>query len=446
MDSRELSAAESTIGSSPPLAPRPARLSPTIRILLAMVLGIITGLVLGPRVSGIGELGKLMISLIKMLAGPLVFFAVVDAFLRTRVKIRNGLTMVTISAVNATLAIIIGLGLSNLLKPGTLVPMSITDEASAEFAKNARPIKILDELIALVPTNLIEPFRTNSIFSIVVLAVLGGMALRRLKDEQLAAGKTAYRTIEDVVAGGLRAVEILLGWIVVFLPLAVFAVMAQTVGTQGIGELRGLAVYIAVVVLGLALHVGVIYQGWVALVAGLPLKRFWAGVRDPVAYAAGASSSLATLPVTLRSLRSMGVSDEAARMSACVGTNLNNDGILLYEAMAALYVAQTYGIELSLVQQLLVAATCVLAGVGIAGVPEAGLISLALVLTTAGLPLAILPLLLSVDWILSRCRAMTNVISDMLVAILIDHFAKVKAEPGGGDEASVIGGGGADQD
>ena len=216
--------------------------------------------------------------------------------------------------------------------------------------------------------------------------------------------------------------EILLGWIVALLPLAVFAVMAQTVGTQGIGELRGLGIYIGVVVLGLALHVGLVYQAWVVLVARMPLKQFWAGVREPVTYAAGASSSLATLPVTLRCLRGIGVSDEAARMSACVGTNLNNDGILLYEAMAALYVAQAFGIELSFFQQLMIAVTCVLAGVGIAGVPEAGLISLALVLTTAGLPLTILPLLLSVDWILSRCRAMTNVTSDMLVAILIDRL------------------------
>ncbi len=433
MNSADNAAAELTLPGNAPPKRRAIWLSPTTRILIAMVLGIAAGILLGPRVSGIGELGKLMINLIKMLAGPLVFFAVVDAFLRTKVKARSGLTMVAISAINATLAVTIGLGLSNLLKPGTLVPLSFGNDAAAEFAQNARPIKILDDLIALIPTNLIDPFRATSIFSIVILAVLGGMALRRLKDEQIASGNVAYRSIEDLVAGSLRAVEILLGWIVGLLPLAVFAVMAQTVGTKGLGELRGLAVYIGVVVLGLAIHVGLVYQGWVVLVAGIPLKRFWAGVREPVIYAAGASSSLATLPVTLRNLRLMGVSDEAARMSACVGTNLNNDGILLYEAMAALYVAQAFGIDLSFFQQLMIAATCVLAGVGIAGVPEAGLISLALVLTTAGLPITILPLLLSVDWILSRCRAMTNVISDMLVAILIDHFQSTR---GPGDSTS----------
>ena len=194
-------AAESTM-REPPRDARPLAFRRR-RILVAMVLGIFAGVLLGPRVSGIGVLGRLMINAIKTLAGPLVFFAVVDAFLRTKVKARSGLTMVTISAINACLAIAIGLGLSNLLKPGTLVPMSFGNEAASELIKKARPIKILDELIALIPTNLIDPFRTTSIFSIVILAVLGGMALRRLKDEQIAAGKEAYRAIEDVVAGGL---------------------------------------------------------------------------------------------------------------------------------------------------------------------------------------------------------------------------------------------------
>ena len=113
----------------------------------------------------------------------------------------------------------------------------------------------------------------------------------------------------------------------------------------------------------------------------------------------------------------------SGRMAACVGTNFNNDGILLYEAMAVLFVAQVHGIHLSLGGQVSAALACVVAGVGIAGVPEAGLISLSLVLATVGLPVEILPLLLTVDWILSRARAATNVVSDILVALLLDKLA-----------------------
>jgi Na+/H+-dicarboxylate symporter len=118
----------------------------------------------------------------------------------------------------------------------------------------------------------------------------------------------------------------------------------------------------------------------------------------------------------------MKVSPRSARLAACVGTNLNNDGILLYEAMAVLFVAQVYGVELSFGQQLVAAGSCVIAGIGIAAVPDAGLISLTIVLATVGLPLGIVPLLLTVDWLLSRCRAVTNVTSDILVAVLLDRF------------------------
>jgi Na+/H+-dicarboxylate symporter len=125
----------------------------------------------------------------------------------------------------------------------------------------------------------------------------------------------------------------------------------------------------------------------------------------------------------------MKVSPQSARLAACVGTNLNNDGILLYEAMAVLFVAQVYGIKLSLGQQVLAAGSCVIAGIGIAAIPDAGLISLALVLATVGLPVEILPLLLTVDWLLSRCRAVTNVTSDILVAVLLDRLGVREAEP-----------------
>ena len=147
------------------------------------------------------------------------------------------------------------------------------------------------------------------------------------------------------MAAILRSLELLLGWVVALLPLAIFMVMAQTIGTQGLSALKGLGFYLGVVVLGLAMHVGLVYQAWLVFVARVPVSWFWAALRAPLAYAAGASSSLATLPVTLRTLKTMGVSDGSARMSACVATNLNNDGILLYEAMAALIVAQAYGIR-----------------------------------------------------------------------------------------------------
>jgi DAACS family dicarboxylate/amino acid:cation (Na+ or H+) symporter len=136
-------------------------------------------------------------------------------------------------------------------------------------------------------------------------------------------------------------------------------------------------------------------------------------------YAFGTNSSLATLPLTLDALDELKVSKSASRLGACIGTNFNNDGILLYEAMAVLFVAQAYGIDLSLGQQVMAALMSLVAAIGVAGVPEAGVVSLSLVLTAVGLPLEVVPLLLTVDWLVARMRSVTNVLSDMTVSIAI---------------------------
>jgi DAACS family dicarboxylate/amino acid:cation (Na+ or H+) symporter len=218
----------------------------------------------------------------------------------------------------------------------------------------------------------------------------------------------------------LRMFEVILGWITRLIPLAVFGVVCKAVGENGYAPLRGLGVYVAVGLLGLGLHVLIVYHAWLYFVLRIPLRRFWKEAREPVVYALGANSSLATLPVTLRALDRLGVSRGASALGACVGTNLNNDGIILYEGMALLFVAQASGIHLSIVEQLLAAAVCMFAAMGVAGVPEAGFISLALVLNTLHLPVEILPLLLSVDWIIARARSVTNVLSDMLLSLIVD--------------------------
>jgi DAACS family dicarboxylate/amino acid:cation (Na+ or H+) symporter len=386
------------------------------RILIGMGLGLATGLVLGPRAGVLGEFGAIVIQLIRVMAAPLLFFAIVDAFVRTEIEARWGRWLIGICAINTTAALVIGLSVSNWLRPGE--HMTIALPAASQTAAAPAPIDIVKVLIGYIPANIVQPFVENSVLTIVLLALLVGMALRRIQLDP--EWKEQARVLADIVRGAFRASEIILGWIIRLIPLAVFGVIARVVGQQGLSPLRGLAVYLAVALLGLAIQVGVVYQFWIVVVARDSLKRFWQGAREPVVYALGASSSLATLPVTLNAINRLGISPASGRLAACVGTNFNNDGILLYEAMAVLFVAQVHGIQLSLESQVVAALACIVAGVGIAGIPEAGLISLSLVLATVGLPVEILPLLLTVDWILSRARAATNVISDILVALLLD--------------------------
>lgn len=417
-----------------------------LKIVLAMVLGIVVGEVLGEKAEPLSQLGTVILDLIKGLAGPLLLFAIVDAFLRTRIQARSGALMIGISVANASLAVLIGLTLSNVLQPGRALSgfqAGVMEKSSFEkMAKVVAPDRQIDfyrDLLDLVPTSVVRPFLENAILSIVLIAVLVGLALRRVKSEQIARGEHDYQIVERTISTVYRAIEIALTWVIALVPIAVFGVVARTVGQWGLEPLGGLAVYLGVGLLGLAIQVFVVYQLWLILVARKPLRWFWRGARDPVVYAMGTGSSLATLPVTLRALDRMGVSPQSARMAACVGTNLNNDGILLYEAMAVLFVAQACGITLSLSEQLVAAGACVIAGVGISGIPEAGLISLLLVLKTVKvvpdeLVVQVVPLLLTVDWVLGRARAMTNVSSDLLVSVLLDRW---REDPEGESEAAA---------
>ena len=218
----------------------------------------------------------------------------------------------------------------------------------------------------------------------------------------------------------LRATEVAISAVIRLVPLAVMFVVARVTAAHGLAAFKPLGWYFVAAALGLVLHVAFVYQAWIALYARMSLRRFWAAALEPVGFALGVASSLATVPVTLRALDKLGVSLRSSRLVVLVGTNLNNDGILLYEAMAVVFVAQAHGLELALPQQVSLFAIAVVAGVGISGIPEAGLISLAIVMSTVGLPLDLVPLLLTVDWALGRLRAATNVLSDLTCSVAID--------------------------
>ena len=402
-----------------PLRWAPMRRVPlSLQITIGMAVGLALGPALGARAAPLGELGKLVIQLIKAVATPLLFLAIVDAILKTRVRGRQGAFMLAFAAGSSCIALAIGLVISNVFHPGRLLDLHGLSRPTGG-ALTDKKIEIVKTIAGYVPANLLQPFIDNLVLSVVLLALLFGFAARALRARDVA----RVTVVEDLVTSLHGVSEIVLGWVVRLVPLAVFGVVAKTVGEYGFAPLKGLGAYLGAGLLGMALQIVVVYQLFLAIGARMPLRRFWAAAREPVAYAMGAGSSLATLPITLGALDRLGVSRTSSALGACVGTNFNNDGIILYEGMAVLFVAQAHGIELGLGQQLVAAGSCLVAAMGGAGVPEAGLVSLALVLNTVGLPLELLPLLLTVDWIVGRARSVTNALSDMVLSIMIDRFA-----------------------
>ena len=375
------------------------------------------------------ELGMLVIKLLKALATPLILFAVLDAFLRTNIPAKKGLKMLLISTINAVVAIIIALLISDVLQTGKKyqghleevargLDVKIDAKSTTKTEATLDPVKNLSNYI---PANLVDPFQTNNIISVVLVAVLTGAALRALKNKNRPATKRGLEILDESIHTIFCMFTVMLAWIVELLPYGVCAVVAGVVGQTGPKVFELLWPFLYTITLGMVIHSVVYYGLLLKFVGGVSPLKFFAGAWDAIVTAMSCGSSLATMPTTLVCLeQKLKVSFGASRLAACVGTNLNHAGIILYEAVACLFLAQALGIELTVSQQVTVALASIMAGVGIAGVPEAGLITLSLVLNAVGLPDYLVPLVFPVDWMIGRMRATVNVLSDMTVAQLLD--------------------------
>jgi Na+/H+-dicarboxylate symporter len=266
---------------------------------------------------------------------------------------------------------------------------------------------------------LVRPFVENKVIGVVLIAIAFGVASRRLTGSE-------RRTAEDLVSLGFSCILVVLSWVIALVPLAVFGKVASIVGTSGFRPFAALGLFVVSVLVALAIQ-AVYYLARIRFGSWVRPGQLLAGTRDALVMAFSTASSTATMPVTYDRLRSrVGLREQSASLGALVGSNFNNDGTALYEAMAALFVAQMLGVELSIVEQVLIVLTSVIASVGAAGIPEAGLVTMTLVFHAVRLPTEYIPLLLTVDWFLDRCRTTINVMGDMNVACLLD--GKVKPE------------------
>ena len=249
----------------------------------------------------------------------------------------------------------------------------------------------LEMLGSYTPRNVVQPFLDNNVLSVVLLAVLAGVAFRQVRRWQQAEGETSYLAVEGLIVTGYQMTLRMLGWLVEIVPLAVFGAVALVVGESGFAVFRLLWVFVAAMLLGLAIHsLRLLSAHRLAGGTQVAPRCIWRGA-DAVLTGLSTNSSLASVPITLQCLTErMGVSQASARLSACVGTNFNNDGITLYEAMSVLFVSQAAGYDLSLAQQIGVLLTALFACVGIAGIPGSGMIILPLVLQASGLPMDVI--------------------------------------------------------
>lgn len=387
--------------------------------ILAMFLGAFAGLFLGPNSAALGIAAKYIVEIIKAVATPLLFLAIFDAFVSVNLKGKGFFWLILVCAFNALCAITIALTISHLFQPGSYLPI---DPALKSHLKIPESLGFTFHLNQFVPNKNSAKFFTGTTAAIATAVILGFLfvALKMVLGKRFEGVQKLFQTLNP---RGLEFLYKVIGYLVHLTPIAVFSAMAKVVGTQGFSAAKGLVAYLFACAGGMFLQVILIYQCWIKLIAKRSLKDFWKVTKEPMIYSFGVNSSLATLPLTLNALKKLKVSEGSARLAACIGTNLNNDGILLYEVVAALFVAQAFGWHLSIGQELILSLICVVATIGVAGVPDAGMISLSLVLSSVGLPIEILPVLMTVDWVLARLRSVNNVIGDITGAIALDALS-----------------------
>ena len=382
-----------------------------LRILGALGLGVATGLILGDSAQPLALLSKAILRLLTALAPGLILLAIVRALAGTRMPRGVAARLAGLLATNTIVAICIGLAVANVLQPGAHSDSTRTLESTSGAAATPIPgSAVLDAL----PKSLLGPLADGgNVLAVLFIAVAFGMALRPQAQRPV-------RTVMDLIDAAFDALVTVLRWLVQIIPFAVFGVMASIVGARGFSGLGVLGAYVVTVLVALALQ-AVFYLLRVRFGSWVRPTDLLRGGRDALLTAFSTASTTATMPVTYACLRErIGVQEKSASLGALVGTNFNNDGTALYEAVSALFIAQLIGLDLSLYQQLVVMFTSVLASIGAAGFPEAGLVSIALVLNAVGLPLEYMGLLLTVDWLLDRCRTSVNVMGDLTVSCLLD--------------------------
>ncbi|MET0389574.1 MAG: dicarboxylate/amino acid:cation symporter [Polyangiales bacterium] len=390
-----------------------------LRILGGLVLGLITGLVLGPNAASLAIPSRLVLRLLGALAPALILLAIVKALIEAKFERGTARRLITLLVLNTTVAICVGLAVANVLKPGHWSTPLSPPSAGSKGGHEAGKPDPLQQFLDNVPQSILGPLTDNGkVIGVIFLALAFGIALKR------SAHKPAH-TPKDWIDLGLDTLITILHWIIDVVPLAVFGLVASIVGTQGFAPFKALGAFIISVLAALFIQtvyylLRVRFGSWVR---PLPLLR---GCRDAIVMAFSTSSSTVTMPLTYQCLRErVGLREKSASLGALVGSNFNNDGTALYEAMAALFVsqllaAQGHGSGLNLTSQILVVVTSVVASVGAAGIPEAGLVTMTMVFHAVNLPTEFIALLLPVDWFLDRCRTVINVLGDMNVSCLMD--------------------------
>jgi Na+/H+-dicarboxylate symporter len=398
------------------------------KILIALALGAFFGLLAnglhfpGFVLTYVKPFGTAFVRLISMVVVPLVFASLLvgtTSLKDIRSLGRIGVKTLVFYLCTTAIAITIGLLLANVWRPGA----GLSEEAKSELLAGVAEERvsptpdekpsIKDVLLNIIPTNPIRALAEGQMLQIIFFALLTGICLTLIPPPRAGPIIQFFESVNDVVVKMIHLIMKLA-------PYGVFALIASVVADFGLNILLLLIKYCLTVVVGLVAHVLLVYSSVIKAFSKMAVRTFFAGIRPAQLIAFSSGSSSATLPVTIEcTSQTLGVSRYICSFTLPLGATINMDGTALYQGVSAVFLAQLYGLDLSLGQQLTVVLTATLASIGTAGTPGAGIVTLAVVLTSIGVPLEGIAIIMGVERILDMCRSVVNITGDAACAVVV---------------------------
>lgn len=430
------------------------------QIIIGLILGLVWGLV--ASLAGFAEfttdyikpVGTIFVNLLKLIAVPLVLASLVVGVtsLNDAAKLsRMGGKTIAIYIVTTICAITIGLTVVNVLQPGDFLPPETQQElmsgyqenieGSSQAAQDVMDRSFMSFFVDIVPENFFASASDNgNMLQVVFVAILLGLGLIQIPAEKSKSLINFFDSLNDVI---IKIVD----FIMKIAPYGVFALMAGVIVdlagddlSQALNLLGALGWYCVAVLVGLLLHVLLVYSSLFKTFSKMKLKDFFKAMRPAILLGFSTSSSSATLPVTMeRAENNLGVDEEVSSFVLPIGATINMDGTSLYQAVAAVFIAQALGLDLGIAQQVTIVLTATLASIGAAGVPGAGIIMLVIVLQAIQVPVEGIALILGVDRILDMCRTAVNITGDAAVSVAVAHTEGLLGEMHFDDEEEEIG-------
>lgn len=404
-----------------------------IAIILAAIAGSLSGtntFILGINVYEVYQfIGTLFLNALKMIVVPLIVASIITGVAglgQNEALGRLGLKTLGFYTLSSFLAIMVGLVLVNLVQPGIANGQPIKDilgldaqavaEVSAKVAGRDTS-DIVDIFVRMIPTNVVDAAANGDMLGLIFFAILFGYFMTQIKSEH-------YQTLMSFWQGIMDTMIAMTMWVMKFAPIGVFGLVAKTVASTGFAAIVPLLTFALVVLAGLAIHMFVVLPLLLFSFAKLNPQRHFNTMTPALLTAFSTASSSATLPLTMECVKKSGASNRTTSFVLPLGATVNMDGTALYECVAAMFIAQAYGLHLTIEMQFTVVLLALLTSIGVAGIPAASLVAITIILTAIGLPVEAIGLILVTDRILDMCRTAVNVYSDSCAAVIIAKSEK----------------------